>query len=199
MHTVLDSPVKSSQSLSTNEENSKLEVRIHGVDGSLFSFTQDDPAVVEHIVRDCQTLDFFREERIALAGQHSVTTLVLSKIARIDLAGEGLLRRKPPSGIRMSIRDVVELPEQEFLYQVEARDLKHLERNRVRLAPGKPAAGYLAIQLVGGRHMYLKVQIVEVPRAERLQRLRSFMELAGLSFRLGGGGLGVVNLTKAVQ
>jgi len=69
----------------------------------------------------------------------------------------------------------------------------------VRFAPGKPAVVYLAIQLVGGHHIYLKVQIVEVPRAERLQRLRSFMELAGLSFRLGGGGLGVVNLTNAVK
>ena len=82
--------------LSTNEENSTLQVRIHGVDGSLATFSQDDPAVVEHIVRDCQTPDFFKQERIAVAGQHSVTTLVLSKVARIDLAGEGLPRLKPP-------------------------------------------------------------------------------------------------------
>ena len=63
----------------------------------------------------------------------------------------------------MSIRDIVELPEQEFLYQVEARDFKHLERRRVRFAPGKPAVVYLAIQLVGGHHMYLKVLIMDVP------------------------------------
>src|SRR6267142_6521478 len=108
MHAIVNSSAKSSQSLPLDEDNSKLEVRIHGMDGSLVTFTQDDPAVVEHIVRDCQTSDFFRQERIAVAGRHSVTTLVLSKIARIDLAGEGLLRWKPPSGIRMSIRDVVE-------------------------------------------------------------------------------------------
>jgi hypothetical protein len=93
----------------------------------------------------------------------------------------------------------VEMPGQEFLYQVEARDLKHLERRRVRFAPGKPAAVYVAIQLVGGRHMYLKVQIVDVPRAERLQEIRAFMELPGLSFRLLDGGLGLVNLTNAVK
>src|SRR6266446_10524632 len=180
-------------------DRSKLEVRIHGVDGSLVSFTQDDPTVVEHIVRDCQTPDFFRQERIAVAGQHSVTTLVLSKVARIDLAGEGLPRWKPPFGIGMSIRDIVELAEQEFLFQVEARDLKHVERRRVRFAPGKPAVVYLAIQLVGGHHVYLKVQIVDVPRAERLQRIRAFMELPGLSFRLTGGGLSVVNLSNAVK
>src|SRR2546427_547290 len=104
MHAILNSPVESSQSLSTNEENPKLQVRIHGVDGSLATFTQEDPAVV-----------------------------------------------------------------------------------------------YLAIQLVGGHHVYLKVQIMDVPRAERLQRIHAFMELPGLSFRLTGGGLSIVNLTNAVK
>ena len=155
--------------------------------------------MVEHIVRDCQARDFFKQERIAVAGQHSVTTLVLSKVARIDLAGAGLPRWKPPFGIGMSIRDMVELPEQEFLFQVEARDLKHVDRRRVRFAPGKPAVASVAIQLLGGRHMYLKVQIMDVPRAERLRRIHAFMELPGLSFRLTGGGLSIVNLTNAVK
>jgi len=66
--------------------------------------------------------------------------------------------------------NIVELPEQEFLYQVEARDFKHLERRRVRLSPGKPAVASVAIQLLGGRHMYLKVQIMDVPRTEAVCR-----------------------------
>jgi len=199
MHAVLNSPVEIFQRLSNQEKTSELQVRVHGVDGSLTTFTQDDPAVAEHIVRECQTRDFFKQERVAVAGQHSVTTLVLSKITHIDLVGEELPPWKPPSGFGTSIRDIVEMPGQEFLYQMEDRDLKHLERRRVRFAPGKPAAVYVAIQLVGGRHMYLKVQIVEVPRAERLQRIRAFMELPGLSFRLLDGGLGLVNLTNAVK
>jgi len=199
MHANLNSLFESPHSLSTGQERSKLQVCIHGVDGSLATFVQNDPAVVEHIVRDCQTPDFFKQERIAVAGQHSVTTLVLSNVARIDLAGEELPPWEPPPGFRTSIRDIVELPEQEFLYQAEVRDLKHRERRRVRFAPGKPAAVYVAIQLVGGRHMYLKVQIVDVPRAERPQRIRAFMELPGLSFRLLDGGLGLVNLANAVK
>ncbi len=199
MHAVLNSPVEIFQRLSNQEKTSELQVRVHGVDGSLTTFTQDDPAVAEHIVRECQTRVFFKQERVAVAGQHSVTTLVLSKITHIDLVGEELPPWKPPSGFGTSIRDIVEMPGQEFLYQVEARDLKHLERRRVRFAPGKPAAVYVAIQLVGGRHMYLKVQIVDVPRAERLQEIRAFMELPGLSFRLLDGGLGLVNLANAVK
>jgi hypothetical protein len=199
MHAILNSPVEISQSLPTNEQNSKLRVRIHGVDGSLATFTQEDPAVVEHMVRDCQRRDFFKQERITVAGQHSVTTLVLSKVARIDFAGEGLPRWKPPFGIGMSVRDIVELPEQEFLYQMEARDLKHVERRRVRISPGNLAVAFLAIQLLGGRHLYLKVRIVDVPPAERLQRIRTFLELPSLSFQLDGGGLGLVNITNAVK
>src|SRR6266403_702030 len=168
MHAILNSSFETFQSLPTNEEHSKLQVRIHGVDGSLVTFTQEDPAVVEHIVGDCQRPDFFKQERIAVAGRHSVTTLVLSEVARIDLAGEGLPRWKPPAGIGMSIRDIVELPEQEFLYQLEARDLKHVERRRVRFTPSKPAVAFIAILLLGGRHMYLKVTIVDVLPAERL-------------------------------
>jgi hypothetical protein len=199
MHTNLNSLFETSHSPSSGQESSKFQVRILGVDGSLTTFVQDDPAVVEHIVRDCQTTDFFKQERIAVAGQHSVTTLILSNVARIDLAGEELPAWKPPFGFGTSIRDMVEMPEQEFLYQAEVRDLKHLERRRVRFAPGKPAAVYVAIQLVGGWHMYLKVQIVDVPRAERLQRIRAFMGLPGLSFRLLDGGLGLVNLANAVK
>ncbi len=45
--------------------------------------------------------------------------------------------------------------------------------------------------------MYSKVQIMDVSRAERFQRIRSFMGLPGLSFRLASGDLGLVNLTNA--
>jgi len=108
MGTIPNSPVESSQSLSNNKESSKLRVRIYGVDGLLATFTQDDPVVAEHIVRDCQRPDFFKGKRMVVAGQHSVTTLVPSEVARIDLAGEGLPRWKPPSGVGMSIRDIVD-------------------------------------------------------------------------------------------
>lgn len=54
MHTNLNSLFETSHSLSFGLESSQLQVRIQGVDGSLATFVQSDPAVVEHIVRDCQ-------------------------------------------------------------------------------------------------------------------------------------------------
>jgi len=63
MHTVLIRPLRVLRGLSTNEENSKLEVRIHGVDGSLVTFTQDDPAVVEHIGPGLSDPGFFQARK----------------------------------------------------------------------------------------------------------------------------------------
>jgi hypothetical protein len=177
------------------QQNSTLQIRIHGVDGRVFTFTEDDPSMVRRIVLDSQRPDFFKQERIAIAGQHSVTLLVLSNVARIDLAGEALAMGKPPYGIR----DVVELPEDEFFCQVEARDLMHVERRRVHLPPGGTAAAFVDIQLARDQHIYLKFRITDVLPAERMQRIRSFLGSPGLSFRLAGGGLGIPNLANAVK
>ena len=174
--------------------NPNLQLRIHGVDGSTTTFTQDDPVEVQRIVRDAQRPEFLAQDRIKIAGRHSVTTLVVSKIARIDLAGEGLSVGKPPRS-----RDIVELPEQEFYYQVEARNIKRVERRKLQHQPGQTHASFIDIQLIGGRHIYLKFQIVDVVPAERAQRIRAFLALPGLSFRSAGGGLGIVNLANAVK
>jgi endonuclease V-like protein UPF0215 family len=64
-----------------NVSNPKLEIRVHGVDGSQTAFTQEEPAVVQRIIRESQRLNFFAQERIIIAGQSSVTTFVVSKIA----------------------------------------------------------------------------------------------------------------------
>ena len=176
-----------------------LQICIRGVDGGLATFTQDDPAMVQRIVQDCLRPDFFKQERIAIAGQYSVTTLVVSRVARIDLVGDGPWSWDPRCGIGTSIRDIEELRKHQFFDQVEALDLKHMERPRVRFTPGKPAAAFVEIQLLGSQHVYLKFQIIDVPYPERLQRMRSFLALPGVSFRLAHGGLGIANLTNAVQ
>jgi len=181
------------------QQTSNLQICIRGVDGGLATFTQDDPAMVQRIVQDCLRPDFFKQERIAIAGQYSVTTLVLSRVARIDLLGDGPWSRDPRCGVGTGISDIEELRKHQFFDQVEALDLKHLERPRVRFTAGKPAAAFVEIQLLGSQYVYLKLQIIDVPYPERLQRIRSFLALPSVSFRLAHGGLGIANLTNAVQ
>ena len=182
-----------------NRPNSELQIRIYGVDGSLTSFTQDDPALVQRIVRDAQRPDFFRQDRITIAGRHSVITLVIGRIARVDLAGEELSPGKPSSKFPAGLGDVVEMPEQGFRYQIEALDLNHLERRQHQHKPGQAERGFVDIHLVGGHHVYLQFKMLALLPAERLQRVHSIVTLPGLSFRLAGGGVGIANLTNAVK
>ena len=177
--------------------NPELQISIHGADGSLSTFTQDEPALVQRIIKESQRPEFFAQGRIILAGQFSLTTFVVSNIARIDLAGEGISAWKPkPSS---EAPDLVEISQQEFLGEAEDRELQHVERPKRQHAPGQQFVGYLDIQMVNGRHVYLKFHGVAALPAERLQRVHSFLTLPSLSFRMPGGGRGILNLSKAAK
>jgi len=175
--------------------NPRLQIRVHGVDGSVATFTQDEPALVKRILKDCQNGHLFTQERITIAGQHSVTTFVASKIARIDLIQGRFSDWKLPLGIK----DIVELTEPEFLYQGYLFDLEHLERRRQRHTVGGPVVAFLDIEMLGGRHVFLKMVAVEGLPADRLQRIHSFLAAPSLSFRVESGGLAIVNLSSAVR
>jgi len=139
----------------------RLQIRVHGVDGSVATFTQTEPALVKHILADCQNSHLFKQERITIAGRRSVTTFVASKIARIDLIQERFSGWKLPLGII----DIVELTEPEFLYQGYLFDLEHLDRRRQHLTVGDCDVGLVDIEMVGGRHVFLKIEgVVGCPR-----------------------------------
>ena len=178
---------------------SNLHIQIHGVDGSLTQFTQDDPEFVQQIVQDVRRPDFFAQDRITIAGRHSVTTLITCRIARLDLAGGGLSISKPPSQFTDRLWDAIEMSEQEFLYQVEVRDLDHVERRDPPQTRNQTQFGFVDVQLVGGQHIYLKLQLPSVLPAERLRRVHSALKSPGLSFRLASGGIGIANLANAVK
>lgn len=177
--------------------NPELQISIHGVDGSLSTFTQDEPALVQRIIRESQRPDFFAQGRIILAGPASLTTLVVPNIARIDLAGEGISAWKPKPSSEGP--DLVEVSQQEFLVEAEERELQHVERPKRQHAPGQHFVGYLDIQMVNSQHIYLKFHGVAALPAERLQRVHSFLTLPSLSFRTPSGGRGILNLSKAAK
>jgi len=179
------------------QPGSELQIRIHGIDGSSGVFTQDDPALSECIIKESQRPDFFAHERLNIAGRSSLTTFAASKITRIDLTGEGISLWKPKAPFKAP--DLIEISESDFLYSVEERDLKHVERKKQQHAPGQRFVGFLDVQMVGGHHLYLKVIGEALLPAERMQRINFYLTARSLSFRLSGGGIGVVNLANAVK
>jgi hypothetical protein len=180
-----------------NEPSSLLQIRVHGTDGSLSGFTQHDPASVQRIFNELQRPDFFSRERIIIAGPSSLTSLVVSKIARIDLAGEGLGNWNPKSPA--DAPEFIEISEHEFLAELQARDLEHVERSRRQLTTGQRFAGLLDVHLLGGQHIYMKLQGVTALPAERLQKIHYLLTLPGLWFRSPGAGIGIVHLSAATK
>src|SRR5882724_3564008 len=179
----------------TYPPNPRLRICVHGVDGSVATFTQDKPALMRRILEDCQNPHFFTQDRITIAGQHSVTTFAASNIARIDLDYKRFSDWRFPQGIR----NITELTEPEFLYHASLLDLEHLEQRRQPRAAGGPVVGFLDIEMLGGRHLFLKILAIEELPADRLQRIHSFLAAPSLSFRLQSGGLAIVNLAHVVR
>src|SRR3954452_11087712 len=67
-------------------ENNKslLEIRIHGSDGTLETFIQDDPSIADTIIQNAQPGRLFGLERVVIAGAHSLTAFVPAKLIRVD-------------------------------------------------------------------------------------------------------------------
>src|SRR5882724_13347072 len=148
----------------TYPPNPRLRICVHGVDGSVATFTQDKPALMRRILEDCQNPHFFTRDRITIAGQHSVTTFAASNIARIDLDYKRFSDWKFPQGIR----NITELTEPEFLYQAALFDLVHLERRQQRRTAGEPVVVFLDIAILGGRRMFQKKMAVDELPQDRL-------------------------------
>ena len=180
-----------------NKPHSLLQISIHGTDGSLSSFTQDDAASVQRILNDLQRPDFFSRVRIIIAGQSSLTILVTSKIARIDLVGEGLGKWNPKWPA--DAPEFTEISEHEFLFEREARDLEPADRTGRRLATGQRFAGLLDVHLLGGQHIYMKLHGITALPAERVQKIHDLLTLPGLWFRLPGAGVSLIHLSGAIK
>jgi hypothetical protein len=180
-----------------NQPSPLLQIRIHGTDGSHSSFTQSDAASVQRILNELQRPDLFTRERIIIAGHSSLTCLVTSKIARIDLVGEGLGRWNPKSPA--DAPEFIEISEHEFLAEREVRDLEPAGRSGRRLVTGECFAGVLDVQLSGGQHIYMKLHGIAALPAERLQKIHHLLMLPGLWFRLPGAGISLVHLSAATK
>src|ERR1035438_6289511 len=95
-----------------------MEIRIHTQTGSVEAFSQDNPALVDRILKGIQSTKVFAPNIITIAGEYSLTTFVASRVNRVDLIDEALPLWKHPD----DILDVVELSEDEF------RERSHLDR-----------------------------------------------------------------------
>jgi len=174
---------------------SALEIRIHGLDGTVESFVQLEPTLADHIMDGVQPGRLFCLDKVVIAGDHSLTAFVPSRLVRIDFIQEGLACWGFPAGIV----DAIELSQEEFRDRAHLNDVENLEkRNQVR-EPGEFAVGFVDLEMVGGLHLFLAVEFLVGLPAERMQRFNLLLSAPSVHFRMRQGGIGTLNLANLVR
>src|SRR4051812_43984258 len=175
--------------------NSALEIRVHGLDGTVESFVQPEPALADGIMHDVQPGRLFGLDKIVIAGDHSLTAFIPCRLVRIDFIQEGLACWGFPAGIV----DAIELSQEEFREKAHLDNIEHLEKRSQERAPGEFAVGFVDLEMAGGLHLFLGVEFVVGLPAERMQRINLLLSAPSVHFRMRQGGIGTLNLANLVR
>jgi len=176
-------------------KNNKLQIRIHIQGGAIETFFQNDPAAATRILQGIHPAKLFGANRIAIAGEHSLTAFISCRITRVDFLSEGFALWEFPPGIL----DVVELSEKEFRDRTHLDDPARLEKRKNPKHPGEFAVVFVDMEMAGGQRIFLAVEIMISLPAERLQRLNLLLASPALHCRLRQGGVAVLNLANLVR
>jgi len=172
-----------------------MEIRIHTQGGSVETFFQDNPALVDRILKGIQSRSIFTGDIITIAGDYSLTTFVASRVNRVDLIAEDLPLWKHPT----DILDVVELSEDEFRERSHVNDPARLERRRSPKQTGEFAVVFVEVEMTGGNRIFLAAKIKVALEAERLQRLHMMFSAPAVQFRMREGGTAILNPKNLVR
>jgi hypothetical protein len=172
-----------------NHPTQSLQIRIHGIDGTVATFTQTDPDVVNRTLGELNPAQILTQTKITIAGNHSVTTFIPPLIARIDLITDRLSVWDFP----FAIGALVELTETEF-----HKFLHDLQR-RVQIRASDDFPVFLDLQMVNGQRLFLWMEIIAGLPADRLLRIYSLLKERSLVFGLRTGGIGILNPANLVR
>lgn len=170
-----------------------LQIRVHGVDGSIQTFTQHEDDLIR------QTLDGFRPTRmltqtkITIAGECSLTTFVPSQVTRVDLVTEHLSNWALPPGPV----GAVELSEPAFRALVQ--DQPRRESRRASRAADKSVVALLDITVVGGQRVFLARQMAVERSAQQMQGFDTLFTTSSFWFLMRACGIAVLNVANLAR
>jgi hypothetical protein len=172
-----------------NHANQNLQIRIHKVDGSVVSFTQSGASLVNRILNELHPACIFNQEKIAITGNHSVSTFIPSLITRVDLVTD----RFSVWDFPFVIGALLELTETEF------HEFLHERQQRVqpRLSGDFPMS--LEIEMVNGQRAFLWMEVISGFPADLLLRAYSLLKKRSLIFGLSTRGIGILNPANIVR
>jgi hypothetical protein len=176
-----------------NHNIPNLQIHIHKVDGSIATFVQNDAGEVKKLLDGFQPTQVFNRDRIAFTDKHSITSLPVSKITRIDLESEQHSHLLFPIGMV----NAVELTGTEF----EALIRNPVMREQWDQISTQDASlvTFLDVEMADGQCLFLTVEM-QVELQSELWKTKGFpLSGSGFCFRMRTGGVAVLNLAHLTR
>jgi hypothetical protein len=172
-----------------NQPAQSLQIRVHGIDGSVATFTQTDPDLVKRTLDELNPSRILTQTKISIAGNHSVTTFIPPLITRIDLITDRLSVWDFPFAIG-ALLELTETKFQEFVHGWQ-------QQSQRRSSDDFPV--FLEIEMVDGQRLFLWMEIVAGLPDDRLLRIYSLLKKRSIIFGLRAGGIGILNPANMVR
>jgi hypothetical protein len=171
-----------------------LEIRFRFVDGSSQIFTQANTKAANGILRRINPSHLFNQSRIVVADAYSKSVFVCSQLNRVDLVFDA------PGFCEIPYDhvDLVELTEAEFNKHVPLNEPARLERRDQQRQAGDLLVSFLHLRMRGGSQVYLMNEVLLKLPLENHSFMQRLLSKGVYSIRLGGGGLGVLNLQNLI-
>jgi hypothetical protein len=167
----------------------RLQIRIQSVDGSIATFAQTDPDVINRTLVELKPAQILSQTKITIGGNHSVTTFIPSLITRIDLITDRLSVWDFP----FAIGALQELTEMEFHEYLAER------QQRVQPRPSGDFPIFLEIEMVNGQRSFLWMEVIAEFPSDPLSKIYSLLNERSLIFERRTGGIGVLNPANIVR
>ena len=169
--------------------NSRLEIHIYGIDGSLRTFVQHDSDLVQRTLAEFNPAHLFCQDRIVVVDDDSRAKFLPPLVTRVDLITAHFSVWDFP----FSIGAPHEWTVHEFRKQL--RQLPAPERNGF----AGESTVLLDLETVDGRHTYLAVQTIAGLARTRLSRIYSIFKQRRLVFGLRPCGIGILNMANLLH
>ena len=170
-----------------------LQIRIHEVTGSVTTFVQRDPNVVNQIMDGFRPSLIFNQERLIVADRHSHTAFPMPKVTRVDLSSEANSQLDFPTGLI----DAYELTRAQF--QALIRNPVMSEQWHNLNPDNKSVVIFLEVIMVGDQSVLLTMD-VNIDSTPRFNEMREhLLNRPALCFRMQDGGVAVLNLVNLTR
>jgi len=178
--------------LPMNNTTQTVQIRVHGVDGSIRTFPQEGGSLIRQTLNWFQPTYIFTQKRIEIPGERSFTTFMVSQVTRIDLVTEPRSNWSLPP----NVVEAVELSEPAF--RTLARAPQPPERQKASLAPDDTAMVLIDIALSGGQHLFLAQEMAFSQPAQDMHMFGTLLTTTGFTFLMRTGGVAVLNVANVV-